>query len=231
MKKVNLHVHTSFSDGDENIDAVVARMRENEVDFFAVTDHDTVDGLLHVLQNNWPKNMISGVELSSYFEMNVNGKRELMAAHILGYDFDIDKMREYTLKWKTNRRNGIPSPTPSESIVAIKECGGFSIWAHPFRVLVCQEHASYFVRFKRDSIRAFAKKLTEFGLSGLEAEYYDGFSDEQRKFLHQVVNEYGLLYSIGTDIHFRANRNNILFVTLPIEKNCIIAKIIERNKE
>jgi hypothetical protein len=38
--KGNLHAHTTFSDGRRPVDEVVARYRELEYDFLAITDHD-----------------------------------------------------------------------------------------------------------------------------------------------------------------------------------------------
>jgi len=40
LLKGNLHAHTTFSDGRRPIDQVIARYRELEYDFLAITDHD-----------------------------------------------------------------------------------------------------------------------------------------------------------------------------------------------
>ena len=38
--KGNLHAHTTFSDGRRPIDEVIARYRELDYDFLAITDHE-----------------------------------------------------------------------------------------------------------------------------------------------------------------------------------------------
>ena len=40
LLKGNLHAHTTFSDGRRPIGEVIARYRELEYDFLAITDHD-----------------------------------------------------------------------------------------------------------------------------------------------------------------------------------------------
>src|SRR5512145_3080887 len=46
--KGNLHAHTTFSDGRRPIDEVIARYRELDYDFVAITDHED-----RVLDDYW----------------------------------------------------------------------------------------------------------------------------------------------------------------------------------
>ncbi|AIR91662.1 PHP domain-containing protein [Pseudomonas cremoricolorata] len=81
---VDLHCHSTASDGAMTPSALVARAHEHGVQTFALTDHDTLDGLAEAratcaaLGMRW----ISGVELSCTW----NGA----TIHVLGYDFPID---------------------------------------------------------------------------------------------------------------------------------------------
>jgi len=44
--KVNLHVHTNYSDGNKTVYEVVSELKNDGIEYSAITDHDTVDGSL-----------------------------------------------------------------------------------------------------------------------------------------------------------------------------------------
>jgi hypothetical protein len=46
--KGDLHAHSTFSDGLDPLDVLLRRVRENGLEFFALTDHKTVEGLRHM---------------------------------------------------------------------------------------------------------------------------------------------------------------------------------------
>lgn len=81
---VDLHCHSTASDGALAPASVVARAHERGVELLALTDHDTVDGLAEArdaaaaLGMRW----VSGVEMSCTW-----GGATI---HILGYGFDVD---------------------------------------------------------------------------------------------------------------------------------------------
>ncbi len=78
---VDLHMHSTASDGSDSIRELLEKVRGNGIKIFSVTDHDTVDGTLE-METIVPEDMffIKGIEFSSVTEA---GK-----CHILGYDFD-----------------------------------------------------------------------------------------------------------------------------------------------
>jgi len=88
MKRfIDLHMHTTFSDGLASPEKVLAMVRERELTAFAVTDHDTIAGyrqMLTLLQDGDPE-LITGLELSVTYE-----KQDL---HMLAYLFDPDNER------------------------------------------------------------------------------------------------------------------------------------------
>ncbi|MBP1682810.1 MAG: hypothetical protein H6Q27_373, partial [Ignavibacteriaceae bacterium] len=43
--KIDLHMHTYFSDGQHSPEELILKVKEAGIDIIAVTDHDTVDGL------------------------------------------------------------------------------------------------------------------------------------------------------------------------------------------
>ena len=82
MARIDLHLHTRFSDGSLTPAEVVGLAHQASVTALAITDHDIVDGISLALNAATPLGIevIPGVELSSRFN-----DREL---HVLGYFFD-----------------------------------------------------------------------------------------------------------------------------------------------
>ena len=79
---VDLHMHTTCSDGLVSPEALLENVRRSGVSAFAVTDHDDVNGYLWIkaLIQTWDPELIPGVELSvSMGEDDV---------HMLAYLFD-----------------------------------------------------------------------------------------------------------------------------------------------
>lgn len=79
MNYIDLHVHSSASDGSLTPEEVVTLAKEAGLRYFALTDHDTVDGVERALQ--YAKkyeniDVIPGIELSCYYK-----NREI---HIVG---------------------------------------------------------------------------------------------------------------------------------------------------
>lgn len=80
----DLHIHTTASDGRLAPEDILERAAAAGLAYIAITDHDTVDGLLR-LQNSSPARpgqpvILSGIEFSADFPDN--------EVHILGYGFD-----------------------------------------------------------------------------------------------------------------------------------------------
>lgn len=84
MKKIDLHVHTNFSDGLLTPKEVLEMAKKNNVQIMAITDHDTFAGYEEVkdIAKNYGVELIPGVEISSQHK-NVD-------VHVLGYYPDID---------------------------------------------------------------------------------------------------------------------------------------------
>ena len=82
--KIDLHMHTTVSDGTDLPGEIIARVREAGIGLFSVTDHDSVKAGLMIsplLEEGDPV-FLTGVEFSCRDE---EGKY-----HILGYGFDLD---------------------------------------------------------------------------------------------------------------------------------------------
>lgn len=80
--KVDLHVHTSASDGYYDSREIVRLAWEKGISYLAITDHDTIGGLKAALNESekYPLEVIPGIEISTLAK-----KCEV---HILGYYID-----------------------------------------------------------------------------------------------------------------------------------------------
>ncbi|SHL07964.1 hypothetical protein SAMN05216582_14020 [Selenomonas ruminantium] len=80
---IDLHVHTNASDGTDSAEKLLKKLRSAGIKIFAVTDHDTIDGICSM--EYWvPDDMafIRGIEVSCITEVR--------NCHILGYGFNKD---------------------------------------------------------------------------------------------------------------------------------------------
>ena len=90
QKKIDLHMHTTVSDGSDTPAEILSRVKEAGITCFAVTDHDAIKGcqvIRGLLQKGDP-DFLCGAEFSTRDE---NG-----SYHILGYHYDpeSDGMRQ-----------------------------------------------------------------------------------------------------------------------------------------
>jgi 3',5'-nucleoside bisphosphate phosphatase len=81
----DLHMHTSFSDGKLAPEELVAAAVAAKLNYIAITDHDTVDGICHLYEAGlYPAkaiHIIPGIEISAHHNTH--------DVHILGYNIDI----------------------------------------------------------------------------------------------------------------------------------------------
>ena len=81
MPVIDLHCHTSSSDGTLSPRELVERAKADGADVIAVTDHDTVDGIAEAVSHGGQVGVrvVPGIELSCY---------EGRSVHMLGYFID-----------------------------------------------------------------------------------------------------------------------------------------------
>ena len=96
MQKADLHIHSNCSDGSDSPTKLPEIVKKANIDVFALTDHDTVEGCLE-LSKTFDK-FIRGVELTC-----LCGK---IKCHILGYGIDIynEDLQNLITKGKLLRR-------------------------------------------------------------------------------------------------------------------------------
>lgn len=82
MKKADLHIHSSYSDGSDDIFDLVEKIKNAKIDIFALTDHDTIEGVIKLSNYDFKEiRFIKGVELTC--------KLNDIKCHILGYGVDV----------------------------------------------------------------------------------------------------------------------------------------------
>ncbi|HXX59108.1 MAG TPA: PHP domain-containing protein [Dehalococcoidales bacterium] len=102
MSKVDLHLHTTASDGKHTPAELVRLAASRGLEFIAITDHDTIDGVAPALSEarKFPGlHVVPGVELSTDVP-----KGEV---HLLGYfiDFEDEQFRAKLAEMRNSRVN------------------------------------------------------------------------------------------------------------------------------
>lgn len=79
MKRIDLHIHSNYSDGSDNPEEIVKKAHDKQLDLIALTDHNTIDGIDEFKQAciKHHQNALAGVEVST----NYQGQE----IHLLGY--------------------------------------------------------------------------------------------------------------------------------------------------
>lgn len=82
--KIDLHMHSTVSDGTDTPSELLERVREAGIELFSLTDHDAIKGcaMIRQLRAAGDPKLLTGVEFSCRDEQ---GKY-----HILGYNYDLD---------------------------------------------------------------------------------------------------------------------------------------------
>ncbi|MEQ1832912.1 MAG: PHP domain-containing protein [Candidatus Eisenbacteria bacterium] len=98
-RRLELHAHTHFSDGQLSPGALVELALDRGVNVLAVTDHDSVDGIAPAIAAAGTRlEVVPGIEISSALEGH--------DLHILGYFFDPSSaaLRERLVSFREERR-------------------------------------------------------------------------------------------------------------------------------
>ncbi|MDY6916766.1 MAG: PHP domain-containing protein [Chloroflexota bacterium] len=85
--KIDLHVHSTCSDGAFSVEEILQEAQRREVDLLSITDHDSIDGQQTAVASAAERGMwyVPGVELNVTFEYQ--GKP--VSLDFLGYRYDI----------------------------------------------------------------------------------------------------------------------------------------------
>ena len=104
-KSIDLHIHTTFSDGSFTPLEVINLAKKANLSAISITDHDTIDGCKEALKYlpNKNLNFITGIEISAAPPISFSNLESL---HILGYGIDINnKHLKNLLKIQKQKRD------------------------------------------------------------------------------------------------------------------------------
>ncbi len=82
---IDLHMHTSASDGIYTLEEVVAQAEEAGLSAIAITDHDTIRSASRIKQSDFSIEVIPGMELSVY-----DNRLDYIDIHVLGFFIDVE---------------------------------------------------------------------------------------------------------------------------------------------
>ena len=220
---VDLHIHTSASDGSYSPWEVVQLAREAGLSAFSITDHDTVAGLQEILSVGVPSDikMITGIEISSTPPEPYLSKGSF---HILGYGIDpessllgealgrLRRARETRNPKMISRLNDLGV---SITMAEVEAMAGGSVVGRPHMAAVMvrkkqvdsvqEAFAGYLahpvtVGLAPQELQGLLTTLAGQGLAGVEA-YYSTHSPELTQFLLRCAESLGLLITGGSDFH------------------------------
>lgn len=214
--RLELHCHSTVSDGAWRPEALAERLADSGVVVASLTDHDSIAGLPEFRNALAARGVgfIAGVEITAALDDD-----EL---HLLAYGFD-PSHGEVQANWGAEpagqepdngtmadalRRRGScaamagePGAVPPDNgggrritaaaaIRLIHQAGGKVFLAHPFAV-----------RPHLEELKPILARLVELGLDGIEAIYSPYPADRQAD-LVRLAEESGLLVCAGSDVHF-----------------------------
>lgn len=182
---VDLHIHTTYSDGEGDFEDIVRQAEEKGYKYIAISDHNTMDGYIETgIKRDF---LIPAVEFDVWCGY--------VFCHVLAYGVDPtnETLRSFFGKKTNDFARLFPKRKFTRLIEAIHTAGGIAVLAHP---------ACYWA-LSLDRLFAKVKKL---GIDGVECYYpYDGLRGVV-KFHHagtvtKLAEKYGFIKTGGTDLH------------------------------
>ena len=187
-KKIDLHIHTFYSDGEGNPEQIVKSAKEKGYELISITDHNTIEAHNKISDNI----LLTGVEFDCW--------AGYVFIHLLAYGIDInnDSLKNFLAKNKFGTTKVIPRLLSFRNlkklIEAIHEAGGIAVLAHP---ACCWTF----------SLERLIKNLMKIGLDGVEVYYpYPRFRGILKfhcaETVKKIADKYpDLIQTGGTDFH------------------------------
>lgn len=189
---VNLHTHSTFSDGTVEITELVEQAKKKGMKYIAISDHNTLNGYLQtdILKEEI---VIPAIEFDCWYGT--------VFLHMLGLGVDVNNKELQSLCAKTKRGTEADwvrilsfDKHPRKLINAIHNAGGIAVLAHP---ACC---------FTLTGLDRLVKNLTKLGMDGIEVYYPYARHRKIVKFhssetVEKVADKYSLIKTGGTDEH------------------------------
>ena len=186
--KINLHIHTTCSDGVLTPRQVVEKAQEANLELFSITDHNSIQAYKEIELND---KVVTGVEFDCW--------HSYVFMHILGYGVDLEnkELQDLCSTDKAGTELDIvrifTRRRAKKVIETIKNAGGIAVIAHP----AC----CWSVNLKNT-----IKELQTLGLDGMEVYYPYKRHRGIIKFytinsIKKIAEDLDLLVTGGTDCH------------------------------
>lgn len=183
--RVDLHVHSNFSDGKGDVRALLEQAKGYK--YISFTDHNTMAGY----EELYDERVIPGVEFDVWCGY--------VFMHLLAYgvDYKNEALKLFFAKTKRETKADFvrifARRDIKKLIAAIHEAGGIAVLAHPACCWAL-------------SLEKFVKKLISYGLDGLEVYYPYARHRGIIKFhtaaaVERIADKYSLIKTGGSDLH------------------------------
>lgn len=105
----DLHIHSTFSDGSEDVDTIIEKVKKAGIDCFSITDHDSANSARYIFSNKNVQDRIRELGLTFVPGVEWSCKFDGYKVHILAYDYDPEspeiKKFEKQLKALLDKKN------------------------------------------------------------------------------------------------------------------------------
>lgn len=189
-KRVNLHIHTTHSDGKGDFASLVQQAKDKNYSYIAISDHNTMSGYFEtgIFKDDI---LIPAVEFDVWCGY--------VFMHILAYGVDPHN-KELQSFFATSKRETewdiiriFSDRNLQKLIKTIHDAGGIAVLAHPACCWAI-------------SLDRLVKKLVKYGIDGLEVYYpyprHRGIVKfHTARTVEKLADKYGLIKTGGTDLH------------------------------
>lgn len=246
--RIDLHCHSSASDGDHSPAHVAKRLAATGVTWASLTDHNTVEGQAEFQSalRRYAISYIPGVEIDARCPMGL--------LHLLGYGIDLEnEVLLATLKtvrqpWRTSMRllasrvKGVVGRAPEAPAVPCLPDGTEATAARPLTtaMAICLIHEAggkAFLAHPIESLRSFKRieealdLLQHEGLDGIEV-FHKSYPEGVRAALLALAVRRGLTPTGGSDFHGLDHSDGAsLGVDVPVEQWAQIVRLVGKKSE
>ena len=189
-KRVNLHIHTNYSDGMATPEEIIRQAKEKGYKYISISDHNTLNAYKNtdILKDNI---IIPAIEFDVWCGY--------VFLHMLAYGIDVNNAELNSFCAKTKRETEwdiiriFSRRNIKKLIEAIHNAGGIAVLAHPACCWTL-------------NMDKFVNKLISLGLDGIEVYYPYKRHRSIIKFhkvknIKKIADKYNLIKTGGTDLH------------------------------
>ena len=219
---IDLHMHSTYSDGTESCSTILKKCQNKNLDFISITDHNTALGYEELEDKNisslFNGHIIPGIEL--------NTKVLNIPIEILGYGIDYKKINELVKKYIFLLRKEITKHKENKKLLSEYAWNSSKIFYRQYMSdpktklyvemddlvpdfetacnLIRKARGLVFIphiyEYKKNSETILKHILQNYKIDGIEC-YYTTFTEAQHKKLLNICKEHNLFISGGSDFH------------------------------